>query len=81
MFRLVTLCIKEAEAEKAHIMQQYEDAVSRRMAIDEEQKVFLVELNRVKGQIQNFEEARGGVRVRFTWDVSPVSLTLEYRQR
>ncbi|OJA17188.1 hypothetical protein AZE42_00230 [Rhizopogon vesiculosus] len=55
---------EEAEAEKAHIMQQYEDAVSRRTAIDEEQKVFLAESNKVKAQIQNFEEARGGVRAK-----------------
>lgn len=66
MIGLVTLSIKEAEAEKAHIMQQYEDAVSKKMAIDEEQKIFLVDLNKVKAQIQNFEEARGGVRVRVT---------------
>ncbi|KAG1884988.1 P-loop containing nucleoside triphosphate hydrolase protein [Suillus subluteus] len=48
----------EAEAEKTSIMQQFEDAVSRRMAIDQEQSTLLVELNKVKAQIHNFEEAR-----------------------
>lgn len=54
--------IDEAEAEKASIMQQFEDAVSRRTAIDQEQTTLLVELNKVKGQIHNFEEARQGVQ-------------------
>ncbi|KAG1822914.1 P-loop containing nucleoside triphosphate hydrolase protein [Suillus subaureus] len=52
----------EAEAEKASIMQQFEDAVSRRMAIDQEQNTLLVELNKVKAQIHNFEEARQEVQ-------------------
>ncbi|KAG0704264.1 P-loop containing nucleoside triphosphate hydrolase protein [Suillus ampliporus] len=52
----------EAEAEKANIMQQYEDAVGRRTAIDQEQNTLLEEFNKVKGQIQNFEEARQGVQ-------------------
>jgi structural maintenance of chromosomes protein 6 len=66
MFGLTTLFIKEAEAEKAHIMQQFEDAIGRQAVIDEEQNVLLTELNKVKTQIQNFEEARGKVLVRFT---------------
>src|SRR6267154_988616 len=70
MFRLTTLFMKEAEAEKASIMRQYEDAVSRRTAIDEEQRTFLEESNKVKGQIQNFEEAREGVGVRVTFEMS-----------
>ncbi|KAG2065304.1 P-loop containing nucleoside triphosphate hydrolase protein [Suillus decipiens] len=52
----------EAEAEKASIMQQFEDAVSRRTAIDQEQATLLAESNKVKGQIHNFEEARQGVQ-------------------
>ncbi|KAG2362689.1 P-loop containing nucleoside triphosphate hydrolase protein [Suillus spraguei] len=52
----------EAEAEKASIMQQFEDAVSRRTAIDQEQATLLAEANKVKGQIHNFEEARQGVQ-------------------
>jgi hypothetical protein len=58
--------VQEAEAEKASIMQQFEDAVSRRMAIDQEQSTLLIELNKVKAQIHNFEEARQEVQVRVT---------------
>jgi hypothetical protein len=47
-------------------MQQFEDVVSRRTAIDQEQTTLLVELNKVKGQIHNFEEARQGIQVRAT---------------
>ncbi|KAG1899926.1 uncharacterized protein F5891DRAFT_980565 [Suillus fuscotomentosus] len=43
-------------------MQQFEDAVGRRTAIDQEQATLLVELNKMKGQIHNFEEARQGVQ-------------------
>ncbi|KAG1727321.1 hypothetical protein EDB19DRAFT_1943250 [Suillus lakei] len=43
-------------------MQQFEDVVSRRMAIDREQTTLLAELNKVKGQIHNFEEARQGIQ-------------------
>ncbi|KAG1906517.1 uncharacterized protein F5891DRAFT_941410 [Suillus fuscotomentosus] len=56
----------EAEAEKTSIMQQFEDAVGRRTAIDQEQATLLVELNKIKGQIHNFEEARQGVQVSVT---------------
>ncbi|KAG1762131.1 P-loop containing nucleoside triphosphate hydrolase protein [Suillus occidentalis] len=52
----------EAEAEKASIMQQFEDVVSRRTAIDQEQINLLEELNKVKGQIHNFVEARRGIQ-------------------
>ena len=45
-------------------MQQYEDAVGRRTAIDEEQKVLLEDSNKIKAQIQNFEGARGAIAVR-----------------
>ncbi|KAG2151338.1 P-loop containing nucleoside triphosphate hydrolase protein [Suillus clintonianus] len=53
---------EEAEAEKASIMQQFEDAVSRRTTIDQEQAILLTESNKVKAQIQNFEEARQGIQ-------------------
>ncbi|KAG1745864.1 P-loop containing nucleoside triphosphate hydrolase protein [Suillus paluster] len=52
----------DAEAEKANVIQQYEDAIGRRTAIDQEQNTLLAEFNKVKGQIQNFEEARQGVQ-------------------
>lgn len=64
--RLTILSVQEAEAEKASIMQQFEDAVGRRTAIDQEQATLLVELNKIKGQIHNFEEARQGVQVSIT---------------
>jgi hypothetical protein len=48
-------------------MQQFEDAVSRRMTIDQEQSTLLIELNKVKAQIHNFEEARQEVQVRVTF--------------
>ncbi|KAG1824198.1 hypothetical protein EV424DRAFT_1538223 [Suillus variegatus] len=54
--------MNEAEAEKASIMQQFEDAVGRRTTIDQEQATLLVELNKIKGQIHNFEEAHQGVQ-------------------
>ncbi|KAG2155901.1 P-loop containing nucleoside triphosphate hydrolase protein [Suillus bovinus] len=52
----------EAEAEKASIVQQFEDAVGRRTVIDQEQATLLLELNKVKSQIHNFEEARQEVQ-------------------
>jgi hypothetical protein len=58
--------MQEADAEKASIIQQFEDVVSRRTTIDQEQTTLLVELNKVKGQIHNFEEARQGIQVRVT---------------
>lgn len=63
-FQLTTLFVQEAEAEKASIMQQFEDVVSRRTAIDQEQITLLEESNKVKGQIHNFEEARQGIQAR-----------------
>ncbi|KAG9315735.1 P-loop containing nucleoside triphosphate hydrolase protein [Chiua virens] len=52
---------EEAEAEKASILEQFTDLAQRKTIIDEQQRELLTEMNRIKQQIQNFEQHRGEI--------------------
>lgn len=63
---------QDAEEEKKLILQQYEDLSRRKATINEEQTKLLKDLNRVKGQVQGFEDTRGQITVCLLFEMGVV---------
>lgn len=60
----LTVVMQDAEREKAGLMQQAEGVVRQKAEIDNEQKLLLVELNKIRDLLNDFEGRRTEKNVR-----------------
>ena len=64
-FHLLSIVLQDAEREQEGLMQQGEGVVRQKNEIDNEQRVLLVELNRIRGALSDFEGLRTEKNVRW----------------
>jgi hypothetical protein len=57
--------LQDAQKEKESILEQFADVTRRRVEVDEAQKPLLIQLNGVKQEINEFNQKRTEVVVRF----------------
>jgi len=57
-------CMQDAEREKKGLMEQAEGVVRQKNEIDKEQRLLLLELNKIRGSLSDFEGRRTEKNVR-----------------
>ena len=80
---MISRNLQEAEAEKASILEQFEDAAKQKAEIDAQQKVLLTKMNAIKKQLDEYQDRRRAIGVSAVvcslW--TRTSLRLVYRRK